>query len=375
MRLQELIVALACVAAFALPARAEVLNTPARLSPLATKAMLVSIAPAGKRIVAAGERGIVLFSDDGGARWTQAAVPVSVNLTALHFADARHGWAAGHDGVVLATTDGGARWTKQLDGNAINAMLLADAKARLARAESAAGAAPGAKPAQDALDAAKNALFEAEDGMKFGPSRPFLGIWFKDVREGYAVGAFGLALRTMDGGAHWTSIGPDMGNADGLHLNAVGPAPAGGLLVAGEGGRIYRSADGGSHWSRQDTGYNGQLYGAFGLGGARLLAYGFGGKLLRSDDDGKHWQELPSPTRKSVVGAGRAPDGSVLAVARDGALLRSSDDGASFVQVLPPRGLQLAAVLMAAKPLAVGMGGVHAIDAINAINKQGVPAQ
>lgn len=38
------------------------------------------------RLVAVGERGVVLLSDDGGAHWRQGVVPVSITLTAVRFA-------------------------------------------------------------------------------------------------------------------------------------------------------------------------------------------------------------------------------------------------------------------------------------------------
>ena len=56
---------------------------------------MLAVATVGNRLVAAGERGIVLLSDDGGASWRQARVPVSVSLTALQFVDGRTGRVRG----------------------------------------------------------------------------------------------------------------------------------------------------------------------------------------------------------------------------------------------------------------------------------------
>ena len=44
--------------------------------------VLQAITQAGQRLVAVGERGLVLLSDDAGKHWRQAQVPVSVTLTA-----------------------------------------------------------------------------------------------------------------------------------------------------------------------------------------------------------------------------------------------------------------------------------------------------
>jgi photosystem II stability/assembly factor-like uncharacterized protein len=92
---------------------ADVLDTPAASSALAARSLINGVARAGHRIVGVGQRGHIVFSDDGGKRWTQARVPVSADLVAVSFPSARQGWAVGHDGVVLHTSDAGATWVRQ----------------------------------------------------------------------------------------------------------------------------------------------------------------------------------------------------------------------------------------------------------------------
>ena len=52
---------------------------------------LVAVASAGNRLVAVGEEGVIIYSDDNGQSWTQAQVPVSVNLTCVRFATPMQG--------------------------------------------------------------------------------------------------------------------------------------------------------------------------------------------------------------------------------------------------------------------------------------------
>ncbi|WP_035373912.1 WD40/YVTN/BNR-like repeat-containing protein [Pseudoduganella violaceinigra] len=304
-----------------LPAVAgDPLQTPARMAARAPKAMLLALAQAGQRTVAVGERGIIVVRDGGaGAPWRQARVPVSVTLTGVAFADAANGWAVGHDGAILSTNDGGAQWTSRFDGKQANALMLADARAAVEKARAAGG---------NALADAENALGDIEAAAKFGPSRPLFGVWFGDARTGYAVGAYGQAFRTTDGGANWTSMGAGLPNPEGLHYNAVAGGPGGILAIAGEGGYVYRSTDGGTSWQRGETGYSGQLYGVM-FTGRSMLAYGFGGHVFRSEDGGATWRETPAVTKKSLVG-GAMQGSSIVLAAQDGALLRSEDDGASF---------------------------------------------
>jgi photosystem II stability/assembly factor-like uncharacterized protein len=94
------------------------LDTPAVMDARAPRSLLNDIVLAGKRLVAVGQRGHIVYSDDHGKHWTQAAVPVSSDLTAVSFPTPMMGWAVGHDGVVLATKDGGVTWARQLDGRA-----------------------------------------------------------------------------------------------------------------------------------------------------------------------------------------------------------------------------------------------------------------
>ena len=333
-------------AAAAVTAVADPLNTPARASALASRALMLALAQAGKRLVAVGERGIVLYSDDQGAHWRQAAVPVAVTLTAVFFADARHGFAVGHDGVVLSSSDGGASWNKRLDGNALNTMLLADAELALNKAKSEAERTPDNAAAKAALQRADNRLQDVQAGAKFGPSRPWLGAWFRNANEGYLVGAYGQALTTSDGGAHWTSVADRIDNPDGLHFNAISHLSGDTLAIAGEGGKVYRSGDGGEHWQTLDTGYQGQLYGVAGLPGGAMLAYGFGGHLLRSEDSGQHWQALTSPTKRALIAAAWTRSGALLLATRDGGILLSTDQGRSFSLAVKGEGRELAAATL-----------------------------
>jgi len=70
---------------------------PAEHRPAAVGVKILAASRAGTRIVAAGDHGVVLLSDDEGASFHQAhTVPVRSTLTALAFVDANNGWAVGH---------------------------------------------------------------------------------------------------------------------------------------------------------------------------------------------------------------------------------------------------------------------------------------
>ena len=52
--------------------------------------LLLDVASAGSRLVAVGQRGHIIYSDDQGKTWVQAKVPSRVLLTAVFFADDSH---------------------------------------------------------------------------------------------------------------------------------------------------------------------------------------------------------------------------------------------------------------------------------------------
>ncbi|MNO69964.1 Ycf48-like protein precursor [compost metagenome] len=295
----------------------------------------------GDRLVMVGANGHILLRHADGAV-QQARVPVDLLLTAVHFVDERNGWAVGHDGVILHSGDGGQSWIKQLDGVAINALMLKWAEAEVARLQAASVAAD-----DEALDNAMFALDDARAGAASGPSRPLLDVWFRDAREGWAVGAYGMIVHTVDGGQSWEYLS-GLDNPERLHLNAVLGLADGSLLVAGEGGGLHRSNDGGRTWqpARQLT--QASLYRLLQLADGRLLALGFGGTLLSSQDQGQSWQSIALPVRAGLYGGEQLADGSLLLAGQGGVLL-ASRDGRNFT---PWQGKSRSALL-----------GVAAIDA------------
>jgi photosystem II stability/assembly factor-like uncharacterized protein len=347
------------------------LNLPAPKAPKASVTLMLGASTAGTRLVAAGDRGIIIVSNDDGANWQQANVPVSVTLTAIRFVNASLGWAVGHDGVVLNTVDGGLNWTRQLDGNGINPQMLAAAKAKADAVQAAADAAPAKskEQAMEKLDNAMRLMDDTEAGTRFGPSRPLLDVWFKNESTGYVVGAYGQLLKTTDGGKSWNYIGSGIDNFESLHYNALTGTQDGRVVVVGEQGRVYLSRDEGANWKELPTGYRGHLYGALAMknqaGADVLLAYGFKGNIFRLEGNGTQWQPIDSGSKESLVGSFVTPAGFIVLVDQVGRLIVSVDQGKTFVEFMKtglPAVTGLAFNANQGKVALPGKGGVKVFD-------------
>ena len=163
---------LIALSATSVAAADSALSRPAVISDRAVRSAMFSMARLGHRLVAAGERGQVIYSDDCAANWRQAEVPVGVTLTGLHFIDERLGWAVGHGGVVLATRDGGATWKRQLEGGQIAQLALQSAQRAL-------NTNPGSVPGEVAAnDPRRLALRDAERLVKEGADKPLFALHF-----------------------------------------------------------------------------------------------------------------------------------------------------------------------------------------------------
>lgn len=340
------------LAGTALPVAAEPIaapeTRPATLLKHPEQAWLQAVAKAGERLVAVGERGLVIYSDDGGRNWRQARVPVSVTLTAVRFASAKQGWAVGHYGTVLHSEDGGETWVRQLDGVTAARLELAAAEQQLARLGG---------------DAAAKRQIAAQRLLDDGPDKPFLDLHFADDKNGIVVGAYNLAFRTDDGGKTWESLMDRLPNATANHLYAI-RAAAGDLYLVGEQGLLFRSTDGGRSFDRMAVPYQGSYFTAAVLPAGDLVIAGLRGNAYRLGAGSEHWEKIELPTPVSVTAL--AVDGERLYLANQAGQVYASDDGGRRLQPLASPAMPMLTALQplgAGELIATGLRGVSRIAA------------
>lgn len=292
-------------------------SSPAQLTAQAAKRPLLAVTTAGKRVVAAGLRGNIVYSDDAGETWTQAKVPVSLDLVAIAFPSPQRGWAVGHSGVVLNTTDAGMSWTLQLDGKSAAEQTLHYYRGL-----------PDTPPGLLAQE--QSQLEQAQAGS----APPFLDVFFENDESGYIVGAFNRIFHTADGGKSWEPWMHRVDNPGSLHFYAIRRAGKA-IYLAGEQGYVWKLADGGQRFMQVRTPYNGTLFGVV-PGAEAVIVFGMRGNAFRSEDEGKSWQKLALATRAGISGA-TLLDGHIVFATLAGELLRQSgEQGFKALQVDNP---------------------------------------
>ncbi len=278
----------------------------AESQPLVPESLLLDIVRVGDRLVAAGERGHIVWSDNG-QDWVQAeVVPTRSTINRLFVLGDRI-WAVGHDSVILTSGDHGKTWTRQ---------------------------------------------YFAPDRMQ-----PIMDVYFSDENHGLVIGAYGLIMVTADGGNSWDDR--LVNEEDDYHLNALLPLDESRFLIAGEAGYSYRSSDGGETWASMDMPYFGSMFGAVRAEGDCVLYYGLRGHVLKSCDFGESWVELDTGMETTMSDA-VSYDGKILMVGNSGVIMEYDGDG-GFSEFKHSSGGDFAGVIQVGEGrfLLVGEDGVH----------------
>ncbi len=266
------------------------------IAPLAKDSVALDIATTDDFSVVVGERGHVLIAK-GEGDFQQVQVPTQSTLTSVAIVN-QHIWAAGHDSVILHSADAGNSWNIQY----------------------------------------------------FDPNleKPVLDIIFVDENQGFAIGAYGLYLRTINGGETWVierhaelldpldqeyledvrkeSEEYYIQELDSIlpHLNRISEHN-GKLLMAGESGLLAQSDDGGKNWKRFETNYYGSFFDVKGVSSDSngMLAVGLRGSAYYSEE-GLQWDRIQTCSTATLNSLLHLPNGDILAMGNNGTLLNMS---------------------------------------------------
>lgn len=272
---------------------------------------VTALTQVGQRLVAGGERGRILLSDDMAKSWQTAASPASASLTAIGFSEGV-GLAIGHLGTVLRSEDTGKTWQR------------------------------------------------VELGLSDPPA--LLNLYLNG-RHAIAVGSFATYLESHDAGRTWQSrriIGDDFD----WHLYGIATAHPGVLMIAGEAGTVLRSLDDGQTWQVLKGPYDGSYFGILGLKNGGVIIYGMRGHAYRSDDNGEHWQPIDlAGITSAIQGARELADGSVLLYGNDGMVeVQDKGMGPFRAEQLANRRTVASMIKIGVRFLDAGPSGIHGSD-------------
>jgi photosystem II stability/assembly factor-like uncharacterized protein len=279
---------------------------------------LIDVARAGERLVAVGERGFALLSDDAGQSWKAVETPTVRTLTGVAFNGDKVGVAVGHGGSLVRTEDGGETWT--------------------------------AVPLDEAMGESLLGVTALGDG-KFA-----------------AYGAFGFYFDTTDGGRSWTRrmIIDEYFEA---HISQV-VAVNGALWLAGETGTLARSDDAGATYAAVPAPYTGSFFGILVAKDGALLLYGMRGSVFRSADAGVTWSKIETGTTASFNGGRVLSDGRIVLVGNAGLIAQSVDNGLAFDVQWSTAGRGFSAVAEVPGGLVtVGESGASVLDPATLVRK------
>ncbi len=284
---------------------------PSEIMPLTPGSLLLDIVNTGEHLIAVGDRGAVVVSNDG-VKWAQVQTPTRAPLTAVDFVDADHGWAVGHDAVILHTADGGRSWEIQ--------------------------------------------NFEPELEM------PLLDVLFLDQERGFAIGAYGLFYATTDGGASWEEVDSPI-REDEWHFNSMTQLADGALFIAGESGTLAISTDEGQTWSAVESPYESSLFGALPYADKGVVIFGLRGNVFVSEDAGSgEWREVTTGSVASMFGGTLLDDGRKAMVGVNGNVMLSANGIDEITVLKSAAGTPLSSVIpLGDVLLAVGESGVQRI--------------
>lgn len=272
---------------------------------------LTSVARAGSHILAVGERGSAVLSEDDGKTWQVYPTGVSETLTAVTFLSESIGIAIGHGGNIVQTLDGGKTWSSVLRGDQLIKLTheaVGDMSGSVASADDRSRFAAYAKRLEES-----------------GSSEPLLSIRFISAKEGYAVGAYGMVLRTEDAGRSWKVWMTHVENPQELHLYSI-VEDKGAMLIVGEQGYVSRSTDGGLTFKKLDTGLSGSFFTAISDGNGTVYLAGLQGQLVSTNNLGESWINHPGAGNVSWISSRVDDNGNIILGNLAGGLFRVSGD-------------------------------------------------
>jgi photosystem II stability/assembly factor-like uncharacterized protein len=212
----------------------------------------------------------LLKTSDGGRTWSRVEVTrgadVDLKLAGVRFAGRERGWVYGEQGALFVTSDGGATWARQR------------------------------VPTRHVL----------------------LGGFFRDAQTGWLSGGGLTVLKTADGGASWQAGVVFLPAAGAAQTQTPGPGPAAAPSAAG-----VQEDEARRRFSRR-------LNAVFFAGPERGWAVGANGVILATSDGGRTWRPQASGVGDDLLDVKFFDEREGWAVGSGGTMLHTRDGGRTW---------------------------------------------
>ena len=298
---------------------------------------------------AVGDQGVVWHTPDGGKNWERQVTGTQASLRSVHFLTPYCGWIvgrttlpndAGSSGIVLFTDDCGATWSERSSGDlpGLNYIKFFS---------ETSGIACG-----DGSDLVASGVFATQDGGKTwtalrGPrATSWVGCDFTALNYGVLGGVWSKLSTVREGAIAAAELDSLNGRAvNGINLKGSS------AVAACSGGVVLLSDNGGTKWSVADLGLPAEVLECLDFrtvarsGNSIWIAGRPGSVVLRSLDGGKTWGLCKTGWGIPIRSLFAASEQEVFAVGDLGLILKSSDGGTTWKT--QKCGAQRAAVLFA----------------------------
>ena len=262
------------------------------------------------RAWAAGEKGVVLKTENGGAGWQSINTFATFDIKDVYFINENTGWAVGSDGkgnaVIIKTNNNGVSWTRWYGSttSGLNANHMTGALSGWNTGESGKiektidGGANWTNQSSGVTTTLRSVYFSStetgwvvgDNGVilktgnagsswiiqSSGVSSSLTGVFFIDDQVGWISTAAGQVLTTVNGGNSWSAKSLTETNLKDIHFvnEFLG-------YTVGNSGTIYKTYDGGDNWMVDNSGVSVNLTSLHLVTATCGWAVGEGGVILR----------------------------------------------------------------------------------------------
>ncbi|HEY8411339.1 MAG TPA: YCF48-related protein [Pyrinomonadaceae bacterium] len=264
---------------------------------------------------AAGGKGTVLSTDDGGQTWKVSYTSFDDVVRDVFFTDEQNGWLVceAHPyrlktnddprAYLMKTTDGGNKWTRVeiARGGPGNVEPVGSKGSATSAVDAILVRAVFSRGGRGWAFGEAGVIFTTRDAGATWTRLPsptrhlLLGGTFVDDDRGWVVGAGATIIQTSDGGDTWyQSVLPNVNksirfNAASFFDNRLGWA-------VGSEGSVYNTTNGGRTWQKQESGVDVDLFDVKFVDAQEGWAVGAEGTIIHTTDGGGHWSTERSGT-------------------------------------------------------------------------------